>query len=104
VSSYHIGSVNAQNAQIGDHNTQHNTQVSMHDELAKLGATIDRHASLVPDMAAAHRALDALRVAYTARPVDGPRATKAVRELTAATAAVPAVNATIARLFGPISS
>jgi hypothetical protein len=103
VSSYHIGSVNAQNAQIGDHNTQHNTQVSIHDELAKLGAAIDRHASLVPDVAAAHRALDTLRVACAVRPVDALRVTEAVGELTAATAAAPAINAAITRLFGRIS-
>lgn len=103
MSSYHIGSVNAQNVQIGDHNTQHNTQVDMDGELAKLDAAIGRHASRLPDVAAAHRALDALRVACAARPADARRVRGAAGELTAATAAVPAINAEVVRLLGRIS-
>ena len=103
MSSYHIGSVNATNVQIGDQTTQNNnTQVTIDDELAKLATAIDRHASLLPNPTAAHRALHALRVECAARPVDPRRVTRAAGELTAATAAAPAIRDEIAQLLGRI--
>ncbi len=41
MSNFHIGSVNARNVSIGDHNTQ----VNVSDELANVDADIERHAS-----------------------------------------------------------
>ena len=99
MSNYHIRSINSDKVIIGDHNTQ----VNMHDELTTLDAEIERYASLLPDVAAAHRALDALRVECAARPVDANRVTKAAGELTAATATAPALRAEIAQLVSRVA-
>lgn len=100
MSKYEIGSVNAHNAQIGDNNTQNNnTQVTVDDELAKLAAVIDMHASLLSDPVAAHRALDTLRTECAVRPFNSQRVTRAAGELTAATAAAPAIRYEIAQLL-----
>ncbi|GAA1740430.1 hypothetical protein [Luedemannella helvata] len=103
MSEYRIGSVNATNIQMGDHNTQTNTTVSTDDELTKLAATIDQHAALLPDPAAAHRALEALRVACTARPHDQNRLTRAAVALCATTAAAPPLRDEVTRLVNRIT-
>jgi len=98
MSEYRIRSVNTRNAIFGDQNTQ----VNFDDQLAKLDVEIDRHAQVLPDVAAAHRALNVLRGECTAQPLDANRITRAAGELAAATAPAPALRDEIEQLIGRI--
>jgi hypothetical protein len=99
MSDYHIGSINARNVVIGDQNTQ----VIVNDELAKVDADIERHAPQLPDVAAARRALAALRTECVARPVDAGRIVTAAGELARSTAAVPLLRDEVERLVRHIA-